>query len=106
MGQRLPAPVERLRLAYLRTLRRNQAPRPSEPEPRSVSSGSGDAVCGIPFADEPAFWSVPFAAAAPRLCFFVVVCDVVVWSVVVLLLEGAALWSVLLVPLVPAAPVD
>jgi hypothetical protein len=40
------------------------------------------------------------------LCFFVVVCEVVVWSVVVLLLEGAALWSVLLVPLVPAAPVD
>lgn len=42
------------------------------------------------------------AAAAPLWCFLVVVCDVVVWSVVVLL-EGAALWSAPLVPVVPVA---
>ena len=40
---------------YLRTLRRNQAPSPIEPPPRSVRKGSGEAVCGIPFALEPAF---------------------------------------------------
>jgi hypothetical protein len=86
-------------------LRRNQAPSPIEPPPRSVSRGSGEAVCGIPFADDPAFWSDEFAEAAP-LCFFVVVvCDVVVWSVLVLL-EGFALWSAPLDPvvLVAAAP--
>jgi hypothetical protein len=48
---------------------------------------------------------VASAAAAPRLCFFVVVCDVVVWSVLVVLLDGFALWSVLLAPLVPVVPV-
>jgi hypothetical protein len=42
-------------VSYLRILRRNQAPSPIEPPPRSVSRGSGEAVCGIPFADDPAF---------------------------------------------------
>ena len=35
-------------VSYLRILRRNQAPSPIEPPPRSVSRGSGEAVCGIP----------------------------------------------------------
>jgi hypothetical protein len=75
-----------------------------EPPPRSVSNGSGEAVCGIPFADDPAFWSVSLAEAAPLWCFLVVVCDVVVvWSVLVVLLDGFADWSAPLVPVVPVA---
>jgi hypothetical protein len=86
---------------YLRTLRRNHAPKPIDPEPSSVSKGSGDAVCGSPLADEPPFWSALLAEAAPPcLCFLLVV--VVVWSVVVVVLELWAFGSVLLVP--AAAP--
>lgn len=57
--------------AYLRILRRNHAPKPSDPEPRSVNNGNSDAVCGsLPFFApvsvlEAAFWSVLLVAAAP-----------------------------------------